>query len=103
MLGTSATTSRGTTCGSRRRVCDGSKSKAEARLIAAPIIAEINAADLAAKTAPLDPDRTIAEFWTAIYEPYMVKHKRANKPRNIRHSSVTSNPLESGINVPRRF
>lgn len=67
-----------------RRVCDGDKSKAEAKLIAVPIIAEINADDTIAKTVATDPDQTIAEFWTATYEPYVAKHKRANTVHSYR-------------------
>jgi integrase len=61
-----------------RRVCDASKSKAEAKLIAAPIIAEINEDD----AAPVDPGQTILEFWDSTYWPYVEKYKRAN----TRHS-----------------
>jgi integrase len=65
-----------------RRVCDGSKSKAEARLQAADFLAQINADDSA--DTPVEAERTIAEFWTAIYEPYVAKHKRANTVHSYR-------------------
>lgn len=65
-----------------RRVCDGSKSKADARLLAADFLAQINADDKADEA--VDAERTIAEFWSGTYEPYIAKHKRANTVHSYR-------------------
>ena len=65
-----------------RRICDGNKSKAEARLIAAPFIEQINADDNA--PTAVEPDQTIADFWVSTYDPYIAKHKRANTVHSYR-------------------
>src|SRR5271170_373935 len=65
-----------------RRVCDASYSKARARIIAHDILEQINEDDNAATA--VEPDQTIAEFWVGTYEPYVVKHKRANTLHSYR-------------------
>jgi integrase len=70
-----------------RRICDGTFSKSEARTLAAPFIAELNTEDADRRVEILkgiDPDQTVAEFWTETYEPYILKHKRANTSHSYR-------------------
>jgi integrase len=57
------------------RVCDGSKSKAEASVLARPFIDQANADD---QNDVATPNQTVAQYWTSTYEPFITKHKRAN-------------------------
>ncbi len=64
-----------------RRIGDAKLSKSQAKTLAAPFIAEINTEDEDRRVEVLkgiDPDQTITDFWDATYEPYILKHKRAN-------------------------
>ena len=64
-----------------RRICDDDRSKAQAAILARPLIDQANADDSNDAT---DTDQTIAQFWTNTYEPYVAKHKRANTVHSYR-------------------
>ena len=59
-----------------RRICDGSHSKSEAKRLASPFLAEINAET--STNAPVEQHQSVADFWTSTYLPWATENLRAS-------------------------